>query len=701
MKKKYLIILCTLLCNLSIYAQTPQAINYQGVARDNSGNVLANQMISLKLSILSGSASGPVVYAETHVKTTDGFGLFALKIGQGTLVSGTFTAISWGTDSYYLQVEIDPAGGTAFQLVGTNQFVSVPYALYADKSGNGIIEGTAIGQILHWSGTSWAADSGVFSNGKRFGIGISTPDAPLGIKGEAGLHDEMISFDSHDNFQKWNINLNPTGGNLGFSIDDRYLIGLRSRFFIEKSSGRVGIGTITPLEKLDVTDSLPGLSTGIKIRNLATEANQGFILGHIDDNILTQRSGSFGIIEKRGSSLIERITVLPGIDFSGGTFYNVGINEKLPFATLHVSRPAADPQSDISLTENTGILLLGTIAGKNLGFDSHNIQARTGEYIGGTTTLSLTATTLNLQPFGGGIIINSSMADDKKVLITGDGKVGIGKTPIETLDVNGAITIGDATVTSSADGTIRFNGTDFEGRKNGVWKSLTAPSVDDGFGNAGAGKITYNTIDAKVGIGVAQPNAALHVMDSSVVISGNTSVIIDNQSSTSSINQADSRIGLNVTNSGTWSSNASAKNIGLYVSATGPGNANANLGAVINGNVVIGNIIPSSDMVGTNGSNVLVIQNGSVPTTPLVSSSGLSDGGIQIYSGTDITGTSVLIVMNGDGNVIKLYRESALTPADNNTVGSTYGANEANVINNLRTRINELEAKLQAQGLLH
>jgi hypothetical protein len=137
MKKKIFTFVYVLFISAVISAQTPQAINYQGVARDNSGNVLANQMVSLKLSILSGSAGGPAVYAETHVKTTDGFGLFALQIGQGSVVSGSFSTISWGTNTYYLKVEIDPAGGTAWQLVSTNQFVSVPYALYATSSGSG------------------------------------------------------------------------------------------------------------------------------------------------------------------------------------------------------------------------------------------------------------------------------------------------------------------------------------------------------------------------------------------------------------------------------------------------------------------------------------------------------------------------------------------------------------------------------------
>lgn len=43
---------------------------------------------------------------------------------------------------------------------------------------------------------------------------------------------------------------------------------------------------------------------------------------------------------------------------------------------------------------------------------------------------------------------------------------------------------------------------------------------------------------------------------------------------------------------------------------------------------------------------------------------------------------------------------TALTASDTNTVDGTYGSEEALVINNLRVRLDELEDKLQALGLL-
>ena len=136
------------------WAQSPQAINYQGVARDTSGNVLSNRSISLELKILSGGISGAAVYAETHTVTTDQFGLFTVKIGQGTPITGVFNSINWGSNSHYLKVQIDPYGGTNYQFAGTNQFLSAPYALYAAKSG-GSQSGINSGDMLYWNDTSW------------------------------------------------------------------------------------------------------------------------------------------------------------------------------------------------------------------------------------------------------------------------------------------------------------------------------------------------------------------------------------------------------------------------------------------------------------------------------------------------------------------------------------------------------------------
>lgn len=135
---KKLITLSLFVLSLSLaLAQAPQYINYQGVARDVSGNVLTNQNISLRLTILSGSPTGTTQYSETHALTTNTFGLFNTAIGSGTLVSGNFSTINWGSATHYVKVELDPNGGGSFTTLSTSQLLSVPYALYAETSGSG------------------------------------------------------------------------------------------------------------------------------------------------------------------------------------------------------------------------------------------------------------------------------------------------------------------------------------------------------------------------------------------------------------------------------------------------------------------------------------------------------------------------------------------------------------------------------------
>jgi hypothetical protein len=59
------------------FAQQAAQINYQAVARKVDGTPLVAQNISLRLSILEGSAMGATVYSETRQATTNNFGLFS------------------------------------------------------------------------------------------------------------------------------------------------------------------------------------------------------------------------------------------------------------------------------------------------------------------------------------------------------------------------------------------------------------------------------------------------------------------------------------------------------------------------------------------------------------------------------------------------------------------------------------------------
>ena len=61
-----MLIILILTCSRLIFAQAPQGLNYQAVAYDAGGLPVANQNISVRLSILDGSATGTLVYLETQ-----------------------------------------------------------------------------------------------------------------------------------------------------------------------------------------------------------------------------------------------------------------------------------------------------------------------------------------------------------------------------------------------------------------------------------------------------------------------------------------------------------------------------------------------------------------------------------------------------------------------------------------------------------
>ncbi len=131
MKKLFYLVTFFLVANFSIAQAPPEAFNYQAVARDNAGNILVNQNVSFRMSILKTTITGTVVYSELHFVTTDQYGMVALAIGTGLVTSGVFADIDWATDSYFFKTEFDQNGGGNFQVMGTTQLLSVPYALHA------------------------------------------------------------------------------------------------------------------------------------------------------------------------------------------------------------------------------------------------------------------------------------------------------------------------------------------------------------------------------------------------------------------------------------------------------------------------------------------------------------------------------------------------------------------------------------------
>jgi hypothetical protein len=130
MKKTITAIVCVLFTT-TIFAQAPQKISYQAVIRNSTSQLVQSANISMQISILQGTPTGSSVYVEQHVTTTNANGVATIEIGNGTALSGLFANINWANGPYFIKSETDLNAGTNYTISGTNELLSVPYALYA------------------------------------------------------------------------------------------------------------------------------------------------------------------------------------------------------------------------------------------------------------------------------------------------------------------------------------------------------------------------------------------------------------------------------------------------------------------------------------------------------------------------------------------------------------------------------------------
>ena len=187
MKKVYCILILSLL-TVSLFAQAPQKMSYQAVVRNSENALVANQNVSVRISILQGSATGAAVYTETHNATTNVNGLLTVEVGAGNS-SQNFAQIPWGMGPFYLKSEIDPAGGINYSIESVQQLLSVPYALYAGSAGNVpafVVTPTDTGYVLVLTMPNGNVQTYVLRHGQQGPQGPAGPAGPTGPQGAQG-----------------------------------------------------------------------------------------------------------------------------------------------------------------------------------------------------------------------------------------------------------------------------------------------------------------------------------------------------------------------------------------------------------------------------------------------------------------------------------------------------------------------------------
>ena len=197
-----------LLFSSLLFAQAPEGINYQAVIRKTNGTLVTNTTVAVRIQIKQNSATGTVVYAERQSVITSAYGLVNFVIGQGTLLSGTFSTINWSTGNYWVSLGVDFTNGTNYLDYGSQRLMSAPYALYAKTAGVQLNQwrygatapaaalgnigdfylNTATGDVHYKSAAStWTLTGNIKGpQGNAGATGAAGPQGPAGATGPAG-----------------------------------------------------------------------------------------------------------------------------------------------------------------------------------------------------------------------------------------------------------------------------------------------------------------------------------------------------------------------------------------------------------------------------------------------------------------------------------------------------------------------------------
>ncbi|MCB9251275.1 MAG: hypothetical protein H6605_02310 [Flavobacteriales bacterium] len=267
-KAYYILLIAGLVISQLSVAQAPEGFNYQAVVRDGTGKVINKGNVGVRFTIHQTTLVGSTVYQERQALITNEYGLISAVIGKGSALMGQFDNILWGMDKYFLQVEIDPAGGSNYTDMGASQLMSVPYALNAKVAKS--IEG---GIQMDWT----KAGNDIYNNNKgNVGIGSMGTMYKLSVRDSIGTSGIMnienadsngfagIYFQSGVDRRGWigHFGTNGWDKNNSFQIGSRdstnltLSTGPKSRLTIDGIDGNVGIGIDTPKYKLAVNGDI-------------------------------------------------------------------------------------------------------------------------------------------------------------------------------------------------------------------------------------------------------------------------------------------------------------------------------------------------------------------------------------------------------------------------------------------------------------
>lgn len=222
--KHFIITIASIFYSAFLMAQVPDIMNYQAVARNNSGQALASQTIKVRLSIVKNNIAQ---YSETRQVTTNALGLFNVQIGSAGALSttGDFAAINWENNAapgYGLKVELDISNSGLFTDMGSQALVSVPFAFSskmatetANIGGKPLAQNMAPlnGSHLGWNGINWIS----VKKDSVYNISYSPNFTSIGFGNWQFLSAEIIPYFIVTGNERIIANLVSSVGNAGAS----------------------------------------------------------------------------------------------------------------------------------------------------------------------------------------------------------------------------------------------------------------------------------------------------------------------------------------------------------------------------------------------------------------------------------------------------------------------------------------------------
>jgi uncharacterized protein (TIGR02145 family) len=172
-----------LLISAMLTAQAPALIPYQGAARNGAGQPLTNASLNARFTIHNQSVNGPSVWQEEQTVSTNNLGLFTAQLGNTT----SLAAVNWANGSKFLQVELDLGNG--YIEIGTQQMLSVPYALHA---GSVRVHVSAAGDTLYVGDGSFVIVPGISEANNNGGGGTS--GTTLHTCGATNIHNADLTY---------------------------------------------------------------------------------------------------------------------------------------------------------------------------------------------------------------------------------------------------------------------------------------------------------------------------------------------------------------------------------------------------------------------------------------------------------------------------------------------------------------------------